>query len=231
MNLQQFGKQHPDLPQLWGDISATRLSSPIHMRGKVQSLLWTFQKLIYSRRDWIQLCTSFYKNKWHFCPKKCQASVKWWYRFFAYWQKESEEFTLLFPSVKCPFIALHTRSCFATCFSTSWVHNLSHLHPLLFWAITSLPVEELLNTDGMLQQRASIAECAMISNPSANSRLTQIPKNMVYTCVWNIRIFKQSRLLLQPCDCSLPSRKDLLIVTIKSQNVWNPALASILGRS
>lgn len=97
-------------------------------------------------------------------------------------QKVSEEFTLLFPGVKCPFIALHTHSCFATRFSTSRVHNLSHLHLLLFWTITSLPVEELLNADRTLQRRTSHAECATISKPTANRRLTQIPQNMVRVC-------------------------------------------------
>ena len=146
MNLQQFCKQCPDPPQLGEDISATGLSCPIHRRGKVQSPLWTLQRLIYSRREWIQLCTSFYKNRRHIWPKKHQASVKLSYRFFAYLQKESEEFSLLFPCVKCPFIVLHACFCFATCFSASRVHNLYHLCPLLFWIIASLPVGELLST-------------------------------------------------------------------------------------
>lgn len=157
--------------QLWGNISATRLFSPIRRRDKVQSMLWSLQRLVYSRRDRIWLSASFYKNNWHFCSK-CQVIVS----LFAYLQKESEVFTSLFPSVKCPFIAFHTLLLFC-CLFLCLPSSQSLSHPLL-----SLPVEERSNADWTLQQRAPIAECAMISNPIANCRLTQKPQNKVCIC-------------------------------------------------
>lgn len=77
VNLQQFYKKCPDVPQFRGGISAIRLSSHIHRRGKVQSLLRTLQRLIYSRSEWIWLRTSFYKKKKTLLSKemsgKCQV--------------------------------------------------------------------------------------------------------------------------------------------------------------
>lgn len=52
--LAMFSLGHPR--KSLGDISATRLSSPIHRREKVQSQLQDLQRLLY-RRQWIWQCT------------------------------------------------------------------------------------------------------------------------------------------------------------------------------
>lgn len=145
----------------------------------------------------------FYKNKWYFSPMKCH--IKWSYLFFALLRQKESAFSF---SVK--FVALVLiLALLLVSLPLEFVY-LSHLDP-------PLPGNHLLahgRTAEHRLQRAFTAQCAMRANPAANWRLAWVPKNMVCACVWCIRVFKQSGLVLQSYDCSLPAWKYLLIMGI-----------------
>jgi len=117
------------------------------------------------------------------------------------------------------FIALQAYF-FATCFSASWVHSLSHLHPVLFRAITSMPMEEL-SADRTLQQWVSVSECVRIKSSFKLEVNWDSPKYSMR----EILEYLSSQDCFTTSDFFLPSRKDLLIIRIKNQNPHLPSLS------
>lgn len=141
---------------------------------------------------------------WHFCPKKCQTSMA-----SLLTCNTSPEFILLIPNVKCPFIDLHTCSCFAICYL------FPHLPSSQTVSLTSSPLPgNYLPAHGRTaEQRLNTAlnsiHCWVHDDITSDCKLevNRDTHNMMHVFVWNIRLFKESGLLLQSCDCFVSSRK------------------------
>lgn len=84
-------------------------------------------------------------------------------------------------------------------------------HPL-FWAITSPPVDELVNC--RLHDVMKRFYCWVYSDIKAHCKVeVNVDTQTSVACVWIIRIWKQSQFPLLSCYCS--SRKALLIIATK----------------
>ena len=168
VNLQQFCKQRPDLPQLGGDISATRLFSPFTAEAK-RSPSSGLSKGTFIAEGSEYGCvlhftktndTSVQRNVRQVSSDRitslltCKTSQKSLAFSFPVWSAHSLLFTLVLALLLVSLPLKFTDS-------LTYIFSSSGQLPPCPW-----------KNCWTLQQRASVAKCAMISNPTANWKLT-----------------------------------------------------------
>lgn len=144
------------------------------------------------------------------CPKRCQVNVKWSFHFFANLQK-SEEFALCFPIVKYPFI--HCSSHLFLCYSFLCLLSSQPLPPL------SCPLQgNYLPAHGRTQWKQTLQQWVSVSE------YVRIKSSFKLEVNWDSQEYSMCEIVEylsnQDCfttsDCFLFSRKDLLIISIKT---------------